>query len=269
MPDRHSVLKTIFTIILLFSIFTQPSLAQEPSGTIKGKVTSSDGSTGLTGITVLVKNSKLGAVTDEEGNYAILCVPAGSFVLEFRSVGYISRYLSDIQVKPGRISFADCGLQETAVEAGSVVVNGGYFQSNAIAGKGLVNFNSEEIRRSPGSMGDASRILMALPSVSKVSDDNNDLIVRGGSPSENGFYVDGIPVPNINHFPSIGSTGGPIGILNVDFIEGFDFHTSGFPSEYGDRLSSIIDIRFREGNREKVDVQADLNWAGFGAGAEG
>ena len=110
---------------------------------------------------------------------------------------------------------------------------------------------------------------MSLPSVAKVNDQSNGLIVRGGNPVENAFFIDGIEVPNINHFPDQASSSGPIGMINVDLIKDVVFHSGAFPSVYGDRLSSVMDITLREGNRKEFDGQLDLNFAGFGGVAEG
>lgn len=242
---------------------------QVTNGTIKGTVTNSGTKEALPGTTVLLLHTKSGAVTDINGEYTITALQPGNYILEFRLVGFESTVKTDVQVKPGRVSIINAELKEKAVQTENVTVTAGYFQDAELNGSGVVNFNAEEIRRSPGSMGDLSRILLALPATAKVSDDNNDLIVRGGSPAENGFYIDGIPVPNINHFPSIGSTGGPIGIINVDYVDNFNFMPGNFSSEFGDRLSSVVDIKYREGNREQFNAKADLNWAGFGGGAEG
>jgi hypothetical protein len=264
--------KFIFISTMLFFLILLTSgyfFAQELKGSIKGKITDQNSKEALIGSTILLLNTKLGSTTDLEGNFTISNVPVGNYNLEIRSVGYEKRIKSDVIVRPGRITYVEIELSESVIQTEGVTVTSGFFQKIDADNLGLVNFNSEEIKRSPGSMGDVSRIIMSLPSVSKVSDENNDLVVRGGSPSENGFYVDGIPVPNINHFPNIGSTGGPIGILNVDFIDNFNFLTSGFSAAYGDKLSSIIDIKYREGNKDEIDLQADLNWAGFGGGIEG
>jgi hypothetical protein len=255
----------IYLIILSYGSF----YAQDPKGTIKGRVIGQNSKEALIGSTVLITNTKLGATTNVEGYFTISNIPVGNYNLEIRSIGYVSVIKTDIMVRPDRITQLDIELKESVIQIEGVTVTSGYFQNINAENLGLVNFNSEEIKRSPGSMGDVSRIIMSLPSTSKVSDENNDLVVRGGSPSENGFFVDGIPVPNINHFPNIGSTGGPIGILNVDFIDNFNFLTSGFSASYGDKLSSIIDIQYREGNKEEINLQADLNWAGFGGGIEG
>jgi hypothetical protein len=105
--------------------------------------------------------------------------------------------------------------------------------------------------------------------MAQVSDNSNDLFVRGGSPFENGFYVDEIQVPNINHFPVAGATGGAIGLLNVDLIDDVRFSAGGFSASYGNRLSSVVDIELREGSREKVEAQMDASFMGFGGTVEG
>jgi hypothetical protein len=109
----------------------------------------------------------------------------------------------------------------------------------------------------------------SLPSVAKVNDLRNGLVVRGGSPVENAFYVDGIQIQNVNHFPTQGSSGGAIGLINPDLIREVRFQSGGFGSTHGNRLSSVMEMTFRDGNREHAELQFDLNLGGFGFVAEG
>ena len=259
-----------FRVVVFFFILSLSHVfAQTPKGTIKGTVIDLNTKEELIGANVLISGTTMGASTNENGEFVISNVQVGSHTVRFSYIGYETIIKTDIVVRPGRITFVNVELKPSAIESKEISVTAGYFQNEDASNINAVNFNAEEIKRSPGSMGDVSRILLAMPSTAKVSDDQNDLAVRGGSPTENGFYVDGIPIPNINHFPTIGSTGGPIGILNIDFIENVNFLTSGFSPKYGDRLSSIVDIQYREGNRDKFEMQADLNLSGFGGGAEG
>ena len=189
--------------------------------------------------------------------------------MRFDYIGYEPLSKTDIIVKSKRITFVNAELKMTMIESEDIIVTAGYFSQIQAQPTSATNFSSEEIRRAPGSVGDVSRILNVLPGVARVNDMSNDLLVRGGSPSENAFFIDNIEIPNINHFPSQGASGGPIGILNVDFIEDVNFYTGGFSAAYGDRLSSILDITFRDGNRDEFDGQLDLNFSGFGGIAEG
>jgi outer membrane receptor for ferrienterochelin and colicin len=243
--------------------------ADPNSGSIRGIVLDQTTKERLAGAHVLLGGSLVGASTDTSGRFVLENVPVGPRSLTVRMIGYESVVLPDVLVTPGRASILTVELRQSTLASDEVTVTAGYFRTSDVASLGSVGFNAEEIRRSPGSANDVSRILMALPSVAAVSDNANDLAVRGGSPMENAFFVDGIPIPNINHFPAQGSTGGPIGMLNIDFIDNVDLFTSGFSSAFGDRLSSVIDIRLREGNAEAFFGKAFFNFAGFGAMGEG
>jgi hypothetical protein len=209
-----------------------------------------------------------GTVTDEDGRWNIHDIPVGGYTVRMSYIGYETRLFTDVIVKSSRIAFVDGALSPSAIEGQAVEVTAGYFTREESRSASMVRFDYEEIRRAPGSAGDVSRILMSLPSVAKVNDQSNGLIVRGGNPVENAFFIDGIEVPNINHFPDQASSGGPIGMINVDLIKDVVFHSGAFPSVYGDRLSSVMDITLREGKSEGFG-QLDLNFAGFGGVAEG
>jgi hypothetical protein len=253
----------ITTVVMVNSIFPQQK------GTIKGKLVDVSTQTPLVAANVIIDGTVLGAATDMEANFVILNVPVGNYVLKFSYIGYETMKKTDIIVRSNRITYVNAELKMSPLEMNPVVVTGGYFSETDDQPTSSVNFSYEEIRRAPGSGGDVSRILMSLPSIAKVNDQSNNLIVRGGNPIENTFFIDNIEIPNINHFPNQGSSGGPIGIINVDFIQDVNFYTGGFSAMYGDKLSSIMDISFREGNRSDFDAQLDLNFAGFGGGAEG
>jgi hypothetical protein len=150
-----------------------------------------------------------------------------------------------------------------------ITVTAGYFSDTKQRSTSTTSFSNEEIRRAAGSAGDVSRIVSGLPSIARVNDQVNGLVVRGGNPVENGFYVDNIAIPNINHYPVQGSSSGALALLNVDFIKDVNFYSGGFSPMYGNRLSSVMDINFRDGNRDEYDFQADFSMAGFGLIAEG
>jgi len=238
-------------------------------GTIQGIVLDGETQKPLIGANVFIKGTALGAAADTDGRFTILNVPVGSYVLEFQFIGYEAIRKSDVIVKPERISMVQAELKESEVQAEAVEVTAGYFAESEEQPTSSIGFSYEEIRRAPGSAGDVSRIIMSLPSIAKINDQTNNLIVRGGSPSENCFMVDNIEIPNINHFPTQGSSGGPLSLINVDLIQDVQFYSGGFSSLYGDKLSSVMNLSFREGNRQEFDGQLDLNFSGFGAVLEG
>ena len=167
-------------------------------------------------------------------------------------------------MRSNRITTVEIALTEQVLGVEETVVSAGYFTEEVTEAVSAVNFNYEEIRRSPGSAQDISRLVQALPSINMNNDQRNDLVVRGGSPTENLTLVDNMEIPNINHFPTQGASGGPIGILNVDLIEDVTFSAGGFGAQYGDRLSSVLSVDLREGNREEFDAELNMSMAGAG-----
>lgn len=260
----------LFIIILPFFIVSS-GLSQElqSTGQIEGHIVDSDTRDVLPGVNVVLLHTLNGAASDTSGRYYIPNLKAGSYSLEFSYIGYNTMIKTDVIVRPGRITTMDIDMHSSLLSSEAISVSAGYFANTEADQVSTINFSAEEIRRSPGSTGDVSRIVMSLPSIAKVNDQSNSLIVRGGSPTENGFYVDNIEIPNINHFPTQGSSGGPIGLLNVDYLKDVNFYSGGFSPAYGDRLSSIMDISFREGTRQQFEGQLDLNFAGFGGAFEG
>ncbi len=257
----------IFFIVLTASASWGSSL--NPNGSIEGTISDRETLSPLIGVNVIIKNSGNGAASDTEGSFKFENVDAGTYTLEFSYIGYDRVIKTDIIVRPQRTTFLNVLMQNSAIEMENVVVEGGYFSEVENKPVSTVNFSAEEIRRAPGSAGDVSRIVYGLPSLAKVNDSRNSLIVRGGSPLENSFYLDNIEIPNINHFQIQGSSDGPIGLLNVDFIEDVNFYSGGFSPVYGNRLSSIMEISYRDGNPKKFQPQIQMSMAGFGAGAEG
>ena len=239
------------------------------TGIIRGSVEDADTHTPLIGANVMVVNSELGAATDLDGHFIVEDVSVGNYTVQISYLGYNTVNKTDIVVRSNRPTNMVIKLQLSAITDTGVVVTAGFFQQDEVQPLSATNFSYEEIRRAPGAAGDVSRMIMSLPSLAKVNDQSNALIVRGGSPIENSFFIDNIEIPNINHFPTQGASGGAIGILNVDFIQDVDFYSGGFSSQYGDRLSSIMNISFREGNRNRFNGQLDLNMAGFGGVFEG
>ncbi len=237
-------------------------------GVIKGKILDKDTQLPLIGVNVLLKNTSLGAATDKNGGFIITNVPVGSYIIQFRYIGYEPFSVTDVIVRSNRNTFINAELTASVIEGEQVVVSGGYFPELKEQPTSAARFSSEEIRRAATIGGDISRIINGLPSLSNENQ-NNYIVARGGSVVENSFYIDNINVPNINHFPIPGTTGGGISLLNIDFIKDINVYTGGFSACYGDVLSSVMDISYREGNRDEIDLQADLNFTGVSGTIEG
>ncbi len=271
---RKKLKKKLFlALILVLSVCmfirAKPS-AQEPTGTISGKVVELKNGLFIPGVSALIKDSKFTTISDQEGKFKFLEVPVGIYSIEFSIPGFKTSTKTDVVVHPNRISQINIEMMEEELRLEETVdVSASYFPEKAQNPNSTFNLSAEEIRRAPGSSGDISRMLKMMPGVSNLSDFNSDLIVRGGSPDENAFFIDNIEIPNINHFPTFGSSGGFFSAINPDLLRNVDFYTGGFSASYGDRLSSIIDMSFRDGNMDDFDILFSADFMQAGAVVEG
>lgn len=252
-------------ILLFFLTLLYPQTIQKQ---ITGKIIDGETKLPLSGVNIYLVKLQKGTVSDDKGNYIIPNVESGNYIINYSFIGYKKVTQTDVIVKSSNQTIVNVSMFPDALELGEVVVNSGYFSKTESKPLSNLNFSSEEIRRSPGSAGDVSRILFILPSVAKINDSKNSLIVRGGSAFENSYYIDNIEIPNINHFPTQGASDGPIGLLNVDFIEDVNFYSGGFSSLYGDKLSSVMEIKYSDGNNV-FTPKIGLNMAGMYFSAQG
>ncbi len=238
-------------------------------GTIVGKICESSNHKNIPGVQILLLDTKFFTLSDENGEFKIYNVPEGKYSMKMFSDGFKKVVKEDIIIRSNRITYIKVEMDLQLPQVREIVSVMGKNDSNIMFPARLIHLKREEICKAPGTIGGVSRTLRIMPGISSVSDINNDLIIRGGSPLENGFYIDNIEIPTINHLPKQGSTGGFYSALNSELIQNVDFFSGGFSSDYGDRLSSIIDITLREGNREKFKGQTDISMAIAGGVLEG
>lgn len=244
-------------------------LAQENTGSVYGKVIDKFTNEPLIGANVIVVGTNYGAATSIEGEYSISSLPPNTYQIKVSIIGYNSLIKTDISVMPGRPAQVDFELTTVAIELEGVVVQSDYFDRNPIEVNSIKGFNNEEIRRSAGGFEDVVRAVSVLPGVAQADPGRNDLIVRGGAPSENLYLIDGIPVQNINHFGTQGATGGPLSYINLDFVSNTTFSTGGFSVLNGDKISSVLTINLREGRKDKIGGKATVSATQFGLDIEG
>jgi outer membrane receptor for ferrienterochelin and colicin len=256
-------------LILFVSVYSLVSFAQENTITIYGKVVDKFTQQPLPGANVLVVNTNLGASTDLNGKFEIRNLPFGEYQLRASIIGYRSIVKTDVMVMSGFASEVIFELEEEAIELGDVVVKSDYFETSRLELISTRGFSNEEIRRSPGGFEDVIRALSVLPGVAQADGGRNDLIVRGGAPSENLYLVDGYKVQNINHFGTQGATGGPLSYINLDFVSGTTFSTGGFSVNNGDKLSSSLAIDLRNGRQDRIGGKATISASQFGLNVEG
>jgi hypothetical protein len=242
--------------------------AQE-NGTITGIINDQETQKPVKEAVIRILDSDKRTASGDEGKFEFTGITLGTYSIQVSSIGYETVVKTDIVLLSSRPTNVVIGLIPKSYSTDTIDVQARYFQKSSDENTSTYNLDFEEVRRAPGAVEDISRMVQVLPGVAPANDQRNDLIVRGGSPAENMTLIDGIEVPNINHYPTQASTGGPIGMINVKFIDGVDFMTGGFPALYGDKLSSVLDIRFREGYRENILSDINLSTAGFGGVFEG
>ena len=255
--------------LLLGTLFWGSLLeAQSQHGLINGQLVDSNTQQPILGANIVLLHRELGTTSDSEGRFVFDDLPVGRYQLQVSMIGYHTLIQPDIVVRSKRITMIKIPLAEAVLDMENTTVKADYFSAIEEA-VSAVNFSYEEIRRSPGSAQDIGRLLQAMPAVNMHNDQRNDLIVRGGSPMENLTLVDGFAMPNINHFPTQGASGGAIGLLNTDLIAAANFYAGGFSARYGDRLSSVLAIDLREGNHSEFDGEINMGMAGAGFVFEG
>lgn len=223
-------------------------------GVIRGRVFNPVNNEPVAFANILILNTDIGAITDENGNYEISAITPGLYNVRASFVGFKSSTAFEVQVTLARAVQLDFELEEDASELSEVVVSSEFTRSEETP-LSVRKLNTNEIERYPGGNRDISRVIQALPGVASTPSFRNDILIRGGAPNENKFYVDEIEVPVINHFSTQGSSGGPVGILNVNLIKNLDLIAGGFPANRMDALSSFFEIQLKEGRRDKMATQ--------------
>ncbi len=243
--------------------------AAERLGKITGRVIDAATLESLAGANIQVVGTTLGTISAVNGTFTIDRLAEGTYALQVRLIGYKPVVVPDLvlsHVKPLEVTLA---LNQTVLAGAEVTIKPSYFESVTDKPLSVQTQSNAEIRRLPGGLEDVVRAISILPGVAQVQNGRNDLIVRGGAPSENLYVVDGIEVPNINHFSTQGATGGPLSFINLDFIANTSFSTGGFGARYGDRLSSVTDITLRDGRKDRWGGKATISATQFGLNLEG
>ncbi len=264
----------LVTFLILGAAFAVPSPAAETSeprsnpdeseGSLEGLVLDKETGLPVSGARVSILGIERITSTDTTGLFSFENLIPDEYTVHITSLGYRPLRRPDIRVAPNKSVRIEIALAVLPVPGKSIIVTGRNFDRLQSTSLSTVVLSRENIRQSPGTLGDVNRALSSTAGLARIDDRYNSLIVRGGSPIENGLYIDNIEVSNISHFPSQGTSSGPLGILRTNLVDNITFHTGGFPVEYGNKLSSVMDIDLQEGSRDRLHAQASLDFAGAG-----
>ena len=258
----------ILALLLLLSNFI---IAQQ---VVRGKITDADTKTPILGAVVLIESGgeTLSGVSNIEGDYRITEVPIGRVDINIMFSGYEDKNLHDIIISSGKEKILDVELTESIqiIDAVKITVEMKKNEvDNEMATSSARTFSVEETKRYAGSFNDPARMVSAFAGVTPNASGDNDIVVRGNSSRGILWRLEGIEIPNPNHFGSEGATGGPINALNSTMLSNSEFYSGAFAPEYGNAFSGVFDMKLRKGNNEKRETSIGIGILGLDATTEG
>ena len=256
-------------IVLLIITLSSNLFSQTNSGIIKGKVIDSKTNEGVPFASIAIWETTIGVIADQDGNFTFSGLKPGFVVLRASCIGFKPYVSEGIMVTNSKTVNIDILLEESTLKIDEVVIKASPFRKTAESPVSARIIGIDEIERNPGGNRDISKVIESFPGVASTPAFRNDVIVRGGGPNENRFYLDNVEIPYLNHFSTQGSSGGPVGIINVDFVRSVDFISGAFPASRGNALSSVLSFNLIDGNKEKMKYRATLGASDLGLTLDG
>jgi hypothetical protein len=245
----------VLSVVCVFMLMSQPIKAQDANQTIRGIVTDKISNSGIPGVSIVIIGTDplIGAKSDTNGNFILRNVPVGRYDIKATYMGFKEVLLPNILVTSGKEVGLEIEMEEQLKSYSNIVVKGNKERkpNNEMSVISSRSFSMEEVNRYSGGLGDPARLAANFAGVVTPNDQRNDLVIRGNTPAGVLWRVDGLNVPNLNHFAVMGSNGGPVSALNTNVLKNSDFMTAAFAPEYGNALSGVFDINFRKGNADK------------------
>jgi len=265
--------KKLIVLIVLISATTQ-LFSQSLTQTIRGSVIDKISKTALPGATVVIVNSDplIGSTTDQDGNFKLSKVPIGNHILKISFIGYKDITLPNVIVNSGKEVVLNIPVEEDIVQMDEIVIRPDAEKNKPLNDMATVSartFSVEETRKYAAAVNDPARMVASYAGVVQTGDGNNTISIRGNSPFGLVWRMEGVDIPNPNHFSGVASSGGGISILSSQLLTNSDFLTGAFPAEYGNALSGVFDLNLRKGNNEKHEYTVQAGFLGMDIAAEG
>ena len=247
----RSIASTLLTLFLAVA-----GLAQNAQ--IKGIISDASNNDPLPFANILVVGTEIGTTSDLDGNFILTGLEPGFVRLQASYLGYTTLTSEDIILGNNSIPYIELKLEPSSALLNEIVISVDPFEKRQEAPISMQSIGVREIESNPGSNRDISRVIQSFPGVGSTPAFRNDVIIRGGGPSENRFFLDDVEIPVLNHFSTQGASGGPVGIINADFIKSVDFYSGSFPADKYNALSGVFDFKQKEGSRDKTNLQGTL-----------
>jgi len=256
-------MKTNFLLTLIIFLFSTSLFAQNGTQRVKGQIIDQQSELPLIGATIelLSDDLSLGTSSDIDGFFVLEGVPFGRQNFRAEYLGYELVIIPNVQVTAGKEVVLEIKMQEALLKLDEVVIVAAVEKDrsqNEMATVSSRQFSMEEVNRYSGGRSDVARLAGNFAGVSTADDSRNDIVIRGNSPTGVLWKLEGIPIPSPNHFSTIGTTGGPVSALNTNLLKNSDFMTSAFPAEYGNAISGVFDLGFRNGNKDETEVTLQM-----------
>src|SRR5688572_16118326 len=261
-----TILKLLFLITTLLAL--TKTQAQVLTQTIRGTVVDKISKSPLPGASVIIADAQpmIGTTTDPDGNFKLTKVPVGNHTVRISFMGYIDMSIPNVVVNSGKEVVLNIPLEENIVQMEAIVIEEKIDKNkplNDMANVSARTFSVEETRKYAAAVNDPARMVASFAGVVQTSDGNNSVSIRGNSPYGLIWRMEGVDIPNPNHFANVATSGGGISILSTQLLTNSDFLTGAFPAEYGNALSGVFDLNLRKGNNEQREYTVQAGFLGM------
>ena len=265
---------SLVALLLLTAITGSINALAQNTQTVTGTVIDKASERPLANVSVSIAGTRIGVTTDSLGRFVLAAVPLGRHQVSFTYVGYKTVTIPEVLVTSGKQVVLDVPLDQQIAALNTVTITAGRTRkgmaANEFAGSSSRSFSMDDVTRYAGGRNDPAKLASNFAGVANTNDSRNDIVVRGNSPTAVLWRMEGIPIPNPNHFATLGTTGGPVSALNTNALKNSDFYTGAFPAEYGNATGAVFDIGLRTGNKDKFEKTIQLNmFSGLEAMLEG
>jgi hypothetical protein len=265
--NKIKMITRILTTIVILIAISLGLFAQQ--AVLKGRVIDGTSNESLPFVNVIISGTTIGTVTDGDGNFQLTGLKPGFVRLQASFVGYQTALSPEVEINNAHVAFVDIKLESQNTQIEEVVVRASPYRKTEESPVSLKTIGIAEIEKSPGANRDISKVIQSFAGVLSTPSFRNDIIIRGGGPSESRFYLDGVEVPNINHFATQGASGGPVGILNADFLRDVNYYSGAFPADRGNALSGVFEFSQVDGNSDGFKFRGTLGASELSATFDG
>lgn len=249
-----TLLRKLFTLSLLLGSMT----LYGQTAKLQGKVFDSKTNEPLPFVNIIVDGTNIGSVSDLDGNFIFTGLEPGFVTLRASFVGYKPAISKEIFLTNSNTPYIEIPMDPSSVALDEIVIKVSPFEKKEEAPVSMQKIDISDIETNPGSNRDISKVIQSFPGVAFIPNFRNDIVIRGGGPAENVYYLDDVEIPNINHFATQGASGGAVGIINADLLQSVDLYTGAFPANKGNALSSVFDLQQKEGNKEEAKFRLSV-----------